>query len=66
MKNLVLFFVATIIVAGIVTAGYLWTPVERKLDAEAAILESANYSVRIIRDDYGVPHIYPEVIHRKG
>ena len=58
MKNLVLFFVATIIVAGIVTAGYLWTPVERKLDAKAAIMESADYSVRIIRDDYGVPHIY--------
>ena len=42
----------------VTTAGaYLWTP-GRQFDAQKAIEAAAHYDARIIRDRFGVPHIY--------
>ena len=37
---------------------YLKTPAPAKFDREAAILAAAQYDARVIRDSFGVPHIY--------
>ena len=37
---------------------YLKTPAPAQFDAAAAIENAAQYDVRILRDAYGVPHIY--------
>lgn len=37
---------------------YLWTPPGAPFDAKAAISAAAAYDARIIRDRWGVPHIY--------
>ncbi|MEL6359805.1 MAG: penicillin acylase family protein [Pseudomonadota bacterium] len=37
---------------------YLWTPSPRQFDADAARAKAESYSARIIRDRFGVPHIY--------
>ncbi len=39
-------------------AVYLKTPAPAPFDADAARAEAANYDARIIRDGFGVPHIY--------
>lgn len=48
-----------ILLAGLVAVGwYLWTPAPPKFDRAGAIEVAAAYDARIIRDAYGVPHIY--------
>ncbi len=48
-----------IILAALFGAGwYLWTPAPPKFDRQAAIEAAEVYNARIIRDAYGVPHIY--------
>jgi len=37
---------------------YLWTPAPAPFDPQAAIDAAAQYDARIIRDRFGVPHIY--------
>jgi len=39
-------------------ASYLWTPGSGKFDIDAARQAAAAYDVRILRDAFGVPHIY--------
>ena len=54
------------IVAGVaaalaVGAGvYLWTPPPAPFDRQAALAAAGGYDVRIVRDRFGVPHIYGE------
>ena len=46
-------------VLGLIAAGwYLWTPSPATFDTQAALETAKAYDVRIIRDAYGVPHIY--------
>lgn len=45
-------------VAAIWGAIYLWTPPGQSFDAQAAQEVAERYDVRIIRDNYGVPHIF--------
>jgi len=48
-----------LLIAGLIGAGwYLWTPAPAKFDSKAALETAKAYNVRIIRDGYGVPHIY--------
>jgi acyl-homoserine-lactone acylase len=48
---------AVVVVGAAGAAAYLWTPNET-LDAGAAREAAAGYDARIIRDRFGVPHIY--------
>ncbi len=51
--------VGIILIFGLVIASFwLWHPLDDDFDEEAAIITAQNYSVEIIRDDFGVPHIY--------
>lgn len=51
--------VAGVLLMGVVLAiWWLWTPAPAKFDALAAIEAAKAYDARIIRDAYGVPHIY--------
>lgn len=54
-------YLFAVILAGlaILVGAYLWTPV-RSFDREAAVAAATAYDVRIIRDAFGVPHIYGE------
>jgi len=46
---------------GVIGAGiYLWTPSAPKYDPAEAQAAAQNYEARIIRDAYGVPHIFTE------
>ncbi|MEM9705308.1 MAG: penicillin acylase family protein [Pseudomonadota bacterium] len=47
-----------LIVVGIGAAFYLKTPAPVPFDREAAKAAAGNYDVRIVRDSFGVPHIY--------
>ena len=49
---------ALIILALILAGWYLWTPAAERFDASAAIDAARAYNARVIRDKYGVPHIY--------
>lgn len=49
-----------VLVAIIAGAIYLKTPAPTRFDRQAAINAAAQYDARIIRDSYGVPHIYGE------
>jgi len=49
-----------IALALLVLAGMAWTPAPPRLNEDAIREAAAAYSARIIRDDYGVPHIYGE------
>ena len=50
---------AGIFLAAIIGAGFwLWTPSPGKFDAEAARQAAGAYDVRIVRDKFGVPHIF--------
>ncbi len=42
----------------LIAAAWLWTPAPARFDASAAKLAASAYEARIIRDAYGVPHIY--------
>lgn len=48
---------AALAIIFIAAAFYLWTP-SASFDAAAAIKAAAGYDARIIRDKFGVPHIY--------
>lgn len=53
--------VGVVAIAAVGAAGagwYLWTPAGAAFDAEAARTEAANYDARVIRDKFGVPHVY--------
>lgn len=39
-------------------AAWLWTPAGARFDAQAARTAAAGYDARVIRDRFGVPHIY--------
>ncbi|MGB3722400.1 MAG: penicillin acylase family protein [Pacificimonas sp.] len=55
------FFIGLIAVLSIVMLGaavYLWTPAPPPFDRDAARQVARDYEVRIIRDRYGVPHVY--------
>ena len=60
MKKYLLGALALILVALIAAAAYLWTPVERTFDADEARSVAGQYNARIIRDDYGVAHVFGE------
>lgn len=47
-------------VAAAAAAFWLWTPAPPHFDAEAAKTAAQAYDARIIRDKWGVPHIYGE------
>jgi penicillin amidase/acyl-homoserine-lactone acylase len=48
-----------LVVAALIAAGiYLKTPAPARFDEAAAIAAAADYDARIIRDKFGVPHIY--------
>ncbi len=47
-----------VIVAAVVAAIYTWDPLPRNPDAGTLSAASQNYDVEIIRDTWGVPHIY--------
>ena len=50
---------AGVLLAAIVAAGaFLWTPPPTRFDKAAAIKAAKAYDARIIRDKWGVPHIY--------
>ncbi len=47
------------VAASVIGSGvYLWTPAKPAFDGEAARVAATAYDARIIRDAYGVPHIY--------
>lgn len=51
--------VAILVVAGLVgAAAWLWTPGPKPFDAEAARNAAKAFDARIIRDRWGVPHVY--------
>lgn len=58
MKKFFLGLAALLVVGFIGGAIYLWTPSAPKFDADAARAEAQTYNARIIRDGYGVPHIF--------
>jgi len=58
MKKIILvgagLFGASLMAVGI----WLWTPAPGRFDAQAAVNAAKSYDARIIRDRWGVPHIY--------
>lgn len=58
MKRIFQFFGLLIVLTLIATAAWLWTPAPKPFDQDAALTEAKKYEARIIRDDWGVPHIY--------
>ncbi len=54
LAGLLLVFMGGFAAAGV----WLWTPPPPAFNAEAAIAASRSYDARIIRDRWGVPHIY--------
>ena len=58
MKRILL-IIGLFLLAGLVAAGaYLWTPAPPAFDRAAALEAGKTYNPRIVRDAYGVPHIY--------
>lgn len=60
MKRILIIVGAALAVILVGAGVYLWTPAPAPFDAEAARSAASAYDVRIIRDEYGVPHIYGE------
>ncbi|MEM9601003.1 MAG: hypothetical protein AAF926_08265, partial [Pseudomonadota bacterium] len=60
VKKSLLSVAAMAVIAGLGATAYLWTPGGQTFDAEEAQMVAAKYDVRIIRDTYGVPHIFGE------
>lgn len=58
MKKILLSLVGLVVVALIGASIYLWTPEGRTFDADAARAAAAKYDARIIRDEYGVAHVF--------
>lgn len=51
---------ATLLLGLLVLAVLAWTPAPAEIDREALRETSAQYAARIVRDSYGVPHIFGE------
>ena len=50
---------ATLVIVLVLGAGiYTWDPLPNNPSAETLTADAANYEVEIIRDNWGVPHIY--------
>ncbi|MEO1013913.1 MAG: penicillin acylase family protein [Pseudomonadota bacterium] len=49
---------AFLVAAALAAATWLWTPDARRFDRAAALAVANEYDARIIRDKFGVPHIY--------
>ncbi|MBI1394228.1 MAG: hypothetical protein GC152_15975 [Alphaproteobacteria bacterium] len=58
MKGSAIAFGALFVGAIIAAATWLWTPAARRFDPEAARAAAAAYDARIVRDAFGVPHIF--------
>lgn len=58
MKKIALVGAGTLGAAIMGVALWLWTPAPGRFDARAAIDRARAFDVRIIRDKWGVPHIY--------
>ncbi len=55
----ILFAGLGVAIAGLIGAAiWLWTPAPAAFDRDAAISAAGEYNARVIRDQYGVPHIY--------
>ena len=57
MKKFGLGILCVLIVVLVGASVYLWTP-NPKFDADAAVEAASDYDVEIMRDSYGVPHIF--------
>ena len=58
MKRILLGLIGLVILFVLGAAAYLWTPSGPGLDEDAVREAAAGYDARIVRDDYGVPHIF--------
>ena len=60
MKLVLRIMMVLVLVAVIAIGRYLWTPSAELFDAADAFEAAKAYDARIIRDRYGVPHVYGE------
>ncbi len=58
MRRVILVTGAVAVIAAAAAAAWLWTPAPGAFDVAAARDAAKDYDVRIIRDRWGVPHIY--------
>ncbi len=58
MKRILMIAGAVALAALFGAGAWLWTPAPRAFDAAAAIEAAKSYDARVIRDKWGVPHIY--------
>ncbi|MFN0022686.1 MAG: penicillin acylase family protein [Parvularculaceae bacterium] len=58
MKRLLVGLILVVTAALAAAGAWLWTPTPPAFNAEAAIAAARGYDARIIRDRWGVPHIY--------
>lgn len=57
IKTILLWLVGLLILIAIGAAIYLWTPGPGDFDEGSAVTAAEKYDVRIVRDDFGVPHV---------
>jgi penicillin amidase/acyl-homoserine-lactone acylase len=60
MKTLLRYGLALLTLAVVVTGGYVLATLPPQVDTAPLLARGDDYRVRIIRDDFGVPHIYGE------
>ena len=60
MKKIILSIVLIVLFVLVCAAAYLWTPETRSFDADEAREVAAQYDARIIRDEFGVAHVFGE------
>lgn len=60
MKTVLRIAFAVLLIAMTAAISWLWTPAPAGFDREKARTAAEQYDVRIIRDAFGVPHIYAE------
>lgn len=58
MKRFIMGFAALVGLAGLVLAVYLWAPLGKNQSLEEALSDAQAYDAEIIRDAWGVPHIF--------
>jgi penicillin amidase/acyl-homoserine-lactone acylase len=58
MKRVLIALAALFFIGLAAVSGWLWTPAPRPFDAAAAKRAADAYNARIIRDRWGVPHVY--------
>ena len=58
MRKSILVAIGVLAMASIGIGGWLWTPTPTPFDSEAALKEAEKFKARIVRDAFGVPHIY--------